>query len=194
MGKFAYISLPLLNNHLAAHQEIDYFVRETLLDQYPLYCCHSCYPISSGENLSIQFQNFWNWISYHHLAQSFSLSTLYFFEYSLVLQDNFSLHTLLRNLLESIIFDSKPTTFEDLFWQTKSQQLHSDNWSLQVLQEEEELTQTQLENDLFDTTSSGSYSRPSSRSSTNTPNLATMDIAAPNILAALQSIQASLNR
>src|SRR3954469_16710276 len=117
MGRFAYISLPLLNNHLAAHQEIDYFVQENLLDQYPLYCCHICYPLSVGENLSIQFQNFWNWISYHHLAQSYTLATLYFFENSLILQHDFELHTQLRNLLESIVFDNKPTTFEDLFWQ-----------------------------------------------------------------------------
>ena len=185
MGRFAYISLPLLNNHLAAHQEIDYFVRENLLDQYPLYCCHIYYPLSVSENLSIQFQNFWNWISYHHLARSYTLATLYFFENSLILQHDFKLHTQLQNLLESIVFDNKPTTFEDLFWQVKSSQLHSENWSLQIFQEEEELVQTRFENDLFDTTLFGSYSRSPNESITSLPNLDTMDTVANNLLVAL---------
>jgi hypothetical protein len=194
MGRFAYISLPNLNNHLAAHQEPNYFVREHLLNQTPLYCCHICYPLSTSEDLSIQFQNFWNWISYHYLAQSYTSATLYLFENSLIPQHNFELHSTVKSLLESIIFEHKPTTFQDLFWQTTSHQSYSDNWSLQVLQEEEELTQTRFENDLFETTPSETSTSSSTRSTVNTPQLDTMDAVTNNLLQALQDIQLSLNR
>lgn len=75
MGEFVY-STQNLQQHLQAHQEEDPETREDLLDQYPIYYCQDCFPFQEDTLVSIQFYNFWTWITTEHNATDLTSYTI----------------------------------------------------------------------------------------------------------------------
>src|SRR5215204_5193546 len=174
MGGFVFNTETLINNHITAHNTLNFDRREELLDAYPLYCCPLCYPPSSFEP-TIEFQNFWNWIHYTHSAQSYTRATFDSFERYRHTTDILERFFKAEIVICSILFEKKPGSFEFLLFDIQAATDNTANWTTQ------------------EATSLGEHTE-----TTNSTYLAeannSMDHNAPAILQALQAIQVSLTR
>lgn len=190
MGGYLFNSEHIVNQHILAHQVQDFEQRELLLDHLTLYCCPFCYSFSSTE-VTIEFQNFWNWIANFHFAQTYNRATFEFFQLYQQTLDISSKFLFLENLIRSILFVQSPGSFESIFFAIQTATEESANWFIAL--QPVELAQTRVENKLFETTSDEESISTVSSSSTQ-PIVSTMDQNATAILAALQAIQGSLGR
>src|SRR4051812_45036901 len=189
MGAYLFNLETLVNNHINTYYISDIEQRENLLDNYPIYCYPYCYPLLTN-SISIEFQNFWNWIVNSYSAQTYNRATVEFFSLYTSTINILEQYNYLENLIRSIIFLQKPCAFETLFREIHTVTEETANWLLQKDPDLEEATQTRNELNLFETTSED---ETSSNHSINTM-AGTMDANANAILASLQAIQSSLGR
>ena len=103
MGNFIY-SIQHLEQHLQAHQEEDPETRENLLDQYPSYYCQDCFLFQEDTLVSIQFYNFWTWITTEYHAIDLTSYTIRSFEFLLEAEREYNKKLHFSYLLHSIIF------------------------------------------------------------------------------------------
>src|SRR5215204_2178970 len=196
MGGFVFNTETLINNHITAHNTLNFDRREELLDAYPLYCCPLCYPPSSFES-TIEFQNFWNWIYYTHSAQSYTRAIFDSFERYQHTTDILERFFKAEIVICSILFEKKPGSFEFLLFDIQAATDNTANWTTQEATSLGEHTQTHFEINLFENTTTEDSSSTTTET-TDSTYLAEanngMDHNAPAILQALQAIQVSLTR
>ena len=151
MGDFVY-STQHLEQHLQAHQEEDPETRENLLDQYPIYYCQDCFPFQEDTLVSIQFYNFWTWITTEHNAIDLTSYPIWSFEFLLEVEREYNKKLHSSYLLHSIIFGQQPDSFEILQRYLLDLTEDTNNWEFAFEPPAREPTQTVQENSLFDIT------------------------------------------